>query len=262
LAEHEAEVARLKEYFLDNKQIFDKVSQRQKVWNQFVELERRSKDPSRLLNARGSNLLMEEKERNKVNKTLPKLEQELETLIGDWERVHQEQFLVGGVTFKEFIETQMEDKIKQLEEDKYAREMQRNEAISQDPRYESKLTPVRLRGHNNIRVTPRRKHQTPGNVTDTMRSPVVGRVDKITWSRKKVTKNVKVFGMKEMENDREICLENVSRGMKESLTLTVPDYNIFKQGETHNSTQVTNTICVPVVARTRQEYPSVSRRVK
>ena len=77
-----------------------RVSQRQKVWNQFVELERRSKDPSRLLNARGSNLLMEEKERNKVNKTLPKLEQELETLIGDWERVHQEQFLVGGVTFK------------------------------------------------------------------------------------------------------------------------------------------------------------------
>ena len=88
--------------------------------------------------------------------------------------------------------------------------MQRNEAISQDPRYEAKLTPVRLRGHNNIRVTPRRKHLTPGNVTDTMRSPVVGRVDKVTWSRKKVTKNVKVFGMKEMENDREICLENGS----------------------------------------------------
>ena len=35
---------------------------------------------------------MEEKERNKVNKALPRVEQELEQLIGDWERLHQ----VGG----------------------------------------------------------------------------------------------------------------------------------------------------------------------
>ena len=32
---------------------------------------------------------MEEKERNKVNKALPRVEQELEQLIGDWERLHQ-----------------------------------------------------------------------------------------------------------------------------------------------------------------------------
>ena len=267
LEKHEAEVAKLKKYFLDNKEIFDKVSQRQKIWNQFVELERRSKDSSRLLNARGSNLLMEEKERNKVNKTLPKVEQELETLIGDWERVHQEQFLVRGVTFKEFIETQMEDKVKQLEKDKHTREMQRKETMSQDPRYEAKLTPVRLGGHDSARVTPKRKHLTPGNVTDTMRSPMVGRVDKGTWSRKTVNKNVKVLVMKEMENNREICLENswspsVSRGMKESLTLAVPDYNTFKQSDSHNFAQVTNTTCLPVVARTQQEYTTpVSRRV-
>lgn len=210
--------------------------------------------------------MTEEKERNKVNKTLPKVEQELEILIGDWERVHQEQFLVGGVTFKEFIETQMEDRVKQLEKDKHTREMQRKETKSQDPRYEAKLTPVRLGGHDSARVTPKRKHLTPGNVTDTMRSPMVGRVDKGTWSRKTVNKNVKVLVMKEMENNREICLENswspsVSRGMKESLTLAVPDYNTFKQSDSHNFAQVTNT-CLPVVARTRQEYTTpVSRRV-
>jgi hypothetical protein len=34
-------------------------------------------------------LLVEEKERNKVNKALPRVEQELEQLIADWERLHQ-----------------------------------------------------------------------------------------------------------------------------------------------------------------------------
>jgi hypothetical protein len=35
----------------------------------------------RLMNARGNSLLVEEKERNKVNKALPKLEKELQDLI-------------------------------------------------------------------------------------------------------------------------------------------------------------------------------------
>lgn len=40
-----------------------------------MELERRAKDPTRLMNSRGNNLLQEEKERNKVNKALPRIEQ-------------------------------------------------------------------------------------------------------------------------------------------------------------------------------------------
>ena len=40
-----------------------------------MELERRAKDPTRLMNSRGNQLLQEEKERNKVNKALPRIEQ-------------------------------------------------------------------------------------------------------------------------------------------------------------------------------------------
>merc|ERR1712226_1635307 len=68
LEEHEVEVAKIKKYLQDNNEIFNKVSQRQEIWSRFMELERRAKDPSRLLNSRGTSLLMEEKERNKINK--------------------------------------------------------------------------------------------------------------------------------------------------------------------------------------------------
>ena len=42
-------------------QLFTKVSQRQQVWGKFMELERRAKDPARLMNARGNNLLLQYK---------------------------------------------------------------------------------------------------------------------------------------------------------------------------------------------------------
>ena len=63
-----------------------------------MELERRAKDPSRLMNARGNSLLVEEKERNKVNKALPRIEQELQELINNWESENGSQFKVGGVS--------------------------------------------------------------------------------------------------------------------------------------------------------------------
>ena len=69
------------------------MAQRQEVWNKFMELERRSKDPSRLA-ARGYSMLKEEKERNKVNKALPRLEEELHELITQWEQQHGKQFQV------------------------------------------------------------------------------------------------------------------------------------------------------------------------
>ena len=67
-----------------------------------MELERRAKDPSRLMNARGNSLLLEEKERNKVNKALPRIEQELQELIDNWETENGGQFKVGGVCILHF----------------------------------------------------------------------------------------------------------------------------------------------------------------
>ena len=74
LEHHEQEVEKLKGYYEENKDLFTKVSQWEEIWSK-MELERRAKDPARLMNTRGNSLLMEEKERNKVNKALPRLEQ-------------------------------------------------------------------------------------------------------------------------------------------------------------------------------------------
>jgi Microtubule associated protein (MAP65/ASE1 family) len=49
LAEHEEEARRMKEYYTQHADLFRKVAQRQEVWNKFMELERRAKDPSRLV---------------------------------------------------------------------------------------------------------------------------------------------------------------------------------------------------------------------
>ena len=97
MEEHEAEAQRLKLYLVENKELLNKVAMRQEVWNKFMELERRAKDPSRLMNARSNNLLQEEKERNKVNNALPKIEKELHELIEAWENANGGQFKVGGV---------------------------------------------------------------------------------------------------------------------------------------------------------------------
>merc|ERR1719481_2479916 len=187
LEEHEAEVTKTKKYLNDNKELFNKVAQRQEVWNKFMELERRAKDPSRLLNARGTSLLVEEKERNKVNKALPRVVQELEQLIGDWETLHRTQFLVGGVSLKDFIERQRKDHQEQLEAAKHARERQKKEKLLQETRYGAKpCTPARLK--QNTKMTPKRQHQTPSStsrivsrmnsISASMRSPRAGRVAK------------------------------------------------------------------------------------
>jgi len=197
LEAHEAEAAKVKKYLHDNKELFNKVAQRQEVWNKFMELERRAKDPSRLLNARGKSLLVEEKERNKVNKALPRVEQELENLIADWERLHQTQFLVGGVCLKDFIETQKQEHVQQLEAEKHAREKQKKETLLQETRYGAKpSTPARLKGHNSTaKMTPARSQKlvpTPSSsrivsrvasAVATMRSPRAGRVAKGTSPR-------------------------------------------------------------------------------
>ena len=47
LEAHEAEARRMKEYYALHCDLFKKVSQRQEVWNKFMELERWAKDPTR-----------------------------------------------------------------------------------------------------------------------------------------------------------------------------------------------------------------------
>lgn len=191
---HEAELKKLKAYFNKNEELLTKVGQRQEVWKKAMELERRAKDPSRLMNARGNSLLMEEKERNKVNKTLPRLEQELEELICDWEKQQGSRFLVGGVSFTHFLQQQREEHAAQLEAEKQAREQAKKKTLHQETMFGAKpATPAKLKHSANATRTPRKMPGTPGSTftrsrvlapsVGAMRSPRAGRIAKGTSPR-------------------------------------------------------------------------------
>lgn len=159
---HEAEVQRLKEHYKVHQDLFVKVEKRQEVWNKFKELESRAKDPSRLMNTRGNTLLLEEKERNKVNKALPRIEQELHELIEEWEGETGRVFLVHGVNFEEFIEKEKEEHLQQLDAEKIAREQAKKKTIMQETRFGAKpSTPARLKVSANSKSLSVKK--TPGS---------------------------------------------------------------------------------------------------
>lgn len=107
-AMHKAELAKLKGHFSRNKELLTKLGKWHGVWKQAVELERKSKDPTRLTNIRENVLLQQEREKKKMMKVLPRLELELANLIYDWEEKQGETFIVDGVSFARFLEQQRE----------------------------------------------------------------------------------------------------------------------------------------------------------
>ncbi|XP_010144603.1 PREDICTED: protein regulator of cytokinesis 1-like, partial [Buceros rhinoceros silvestris] len=82
---HDAEVEKLKSYYDTHKDLFEAVQKWEENWRLFLELERKATDPSRFAN-RGGNLLKEEKQRAKLQKTLSRLQEELESRIQAWEQ--------------------------------------------------------------------------------------------------------------------------------------------------------------------------------
>lgn len=68
LEQHEKEVEAIKEYFEQNEEMFKKVAKRQELWRTMLELENKKKDPEHLLKAKGKDLLIEERDRKRVNK--------------------------------------------------------------------------------------------------------------------------------------------------------------------------------------------------
>ncbi|XP_077502259.1 protein regulator of cytokinesis 1-like isoform X4 [Amblyomma americanum] len=91
LEELEEELRRLKEFHAKNKPILMKVERREALWARFLEFEKRAADPFRLSN-RGGSLLLEMRERKRLEAELPRLEEEIKTHISGHTGVEDEQF--------------------------------------------------------------------------------------------------------------------------------------------------------------------------
>ncbi|XP_043917057.1 protein regulator of cytokinesis 1-like isoform X2 [Protopterus annectens] len=108
LKEHDEELLKIKMYYEKGKDLFDAITKRESIWKQFLDLEKKARDPNRFAN-RGGALLKEERERTRVQKLLPKLEDELKMSIEKWEEQNGSSFLIYGQKFDDYVKIQWDE---------------------------------------------------------------------------------------------------------------------------------------------------------
>ncbi|XP_077173704.1 protein regulator of cytokinesis 1 isoform X2 [Paroedura picta] len=177
LQQHEEEIARIKLYFQRHQELFEAVCKWEGNWRLFQELERKATDPSRFTN-RGGNLLKEEKMRAKLQKTLPKLEEELRGRLDLWEQEHGQAFLVNGQRFIEHVAEQWQLHHLEKEHEKQERQLKKSRQIEEEMMYGSTpCTPSKRRVLG--ATTPgkaRKLNATAATPNSTIRSALGGSV--------------------------------------------------------------------------------------
>ncbi|XP_060116054.1 LOW QUALITY PROTEIN: protein regulator of cytokinesis 1 [Heteronotia binoei] len=165
LQQHEEEMARIKRFFETHQELFEAVRKWEGNWHLFQELERKATDPSRFTN-RGGNLLKEEKLRAKLQKALPKLEEELRGRLELWEQEHGQAFLVNGQHFMEHVAEQWQLHHLEKEREKQERQLKKSRQIEEEMLFGSTpctpskrrvlgaATPVKVRKLNATASTP------------------------------------------------------------------------------------------------------------
>ncbi|KAG7203524.1 hypothetical protein KM043_013577 [Ampulex compressa] len=154
---HELEVEKVQKFYDVNKPIFDLLNERENLWIKMKELVQRADNPDRFYN-RGGQLLMEEKERKKIQKQLPKIEEQLKEYIREYENTHGETFTVNGMSIEDLLIESWENFNEEKEIIKKARKEAKDKSTKKTPLSTSKRTPIALniRQHNTI-VTSKRK---------------------------------------------------------------------------------------------------------
>ncbi|XP_043536388.1 protein regulator of cytokinesis 1b isoform X2 [Chiloscyllium plagiosum] len=133
---HNLELNRLKEYYQTHQQLFEGIWKWEENWKLYLSFEKKAADPNRFTN-RGGNLLKEEKQRTKLCKMLPKLEEELKIQIAAWEQEHHSQFQVNGQNFMGYVTEQWELHKLEKEREKQERQLKKNKLIEEEMLYGS-----------------------------------------------------------------------------------------------------------------------------
>uniref|UniRef100_A0A8C6Y6W1 Protein regulator of cytokinesis 1 n=1 Tax=Naja naja TaxID=35670 RepID=A0A8C6Y6W1_NAJNA len=104
---HDEELVKIKMLYEEDKGLYDTVHKWETILDRFIEFEKKSTDPSRLLN-RGGNLLKDERERSKTQKQLSKLGEELKKKVENWEKEHNSNFLIRSQRFLDSMARQLQ----------------------------------------------------------------------------------------------------------------------------------------------------------
>ncbi|XP_037094199.1 protein regulator of cytokinesis 1-like [Pollicipes pollicipes] len=145
LEQHEEELERVRRYYDTNRVLIKDVDEHQKLWKKMLELEERANDPARYSN-RGGQLLLEEKERKKIARRLPKVESDLQQLIQRWECQHNTTFLVHGHDFAAYIEQQKLDHQERKEQERVERASKKANQLEHETMFGARpVTPAKRR---------------------------------------------------------------------------------------------------------------------
>jgi len=168
LIEHEEELERIKTYYNDNKEMFLNVEKWNKLFVKLLEMEAKSQDPNRY-NNRGGGLLQEEKERKKIIRQLPKIEEELFAAIEIWEEQNSKPFLVEGTRFSDYVHSQWECHEMKKKNEKTQRQEKKQQELKMEMTFGSTpKTPTkrRLLASTTLSTTTR----TPQNTTKRLKN--------------------------------------------------------------------------------------------
>lgn len=161
LSVHDAELLKVQAYYVQAKPLLDTLLRWEKTWALFLEFERKASDPNRFSN-RGGTLLTEGKERNKIQKTLPKLEEELRSGVALWQLNHGTDFLVKGQKVMTFISNHWEEHQQQQQRSK-GKEKEKNEKATKKAETTPFKTPTK-RAHGGVNgPTPSKIRKTPSH---------------------------------------------------------------------------------------------------
>ncbi|CAN7983803.1 unnamed protein product [Ixodes pacificus] len=121
----EAELSAAKRFYDQNTAILEKVERREVLWGRLLEFESKARDPGRF-NNRGGGLLLEERERKRLEKELPRLGREILEHIDAHEADGSSLFLEWSAAFKEHLDAQYASYQEDKENERLAREARRN----------------------------------------------------------------------------------------------------------------------------------------
>lgn len=134
---HEMELRAVKSHYEDKAKIFEKVECWHGLWEQFLTLERKARNPDRL-NTRGGKLTKEEKTRKKLTVDLPKIELLVTAQIDEYEKSSRKQFLVSGMTFRDYTRAEHENFATEKENEKLSRQQQKAKQLEDELMYGSR----------------------------------------------------------------------------------------------------------------------------
>jgi hypothetical protein len=102
LKEHEECLDTLKFIYQESQTLFEKTKKWLDTWEEFLLFDERTKDPARL-KKRGYNMLEEEKQRKQFQTQMPKLEDEINKLAAEYEKMNAKKFCINGIYYIDYI---------------------------------------------------------------------------------------------------------------------------------------------------------------